>query len=123
VEALGATRSGVTLRHTTLAGVYTVETRSLDDSQEAVTAADDLLLALQGPPGESDLTSLSTSELTERLESDDVRVLAGDESLSTDGGARRGQGLWKTLAAVVLATLLAEMGLLALWSWRKEASA
>lgn len=123
VEALGATRSGVTLRHTTLAGVYTVETRSLDDSQEAVTAADDLLLALQGPPGESDLTSLSTSELTERLGSDDVRVLAGDESLSTDGGARRGQGLWKTLAAVVLATLLAEMGLLALWSWRKEASA
>ncbi len=123
VEALGATLSGVALRHTSLAGVYTVETRSLDDDSEASTAADDLLLAVQAPLSESDLTSLSTAELGERLGSEEVRVLAADESLSTEGGARRGQGLWKTLAGTVLAALLVEMVLLALWSWRKEATA
>ena len=74
---------------------------------------DEISLAVNGSENESNLTAIAVADLQQKLGHDDVRILAADEPIRLEGGARRGQDLWKLCGWCVLGCLLFEMMVLA----------
>uniref|UniRef100_A0A7C2P393 Aerotolerance regulator N-terminal domain-containing protein n=1 Tax=Schlesneria paludicola TaxID=360056 RepID=A0A7C2P393_9PLAN len=114
VEALENGISGVLIRRPLTAGVY----RVLSSATEAVTPtatenASTVTFCIQAPVTESDLTVLSPEQLGVKIGDSTARVLAADEFPRVEGGARRGQTLWKWLIAGLVGLLLVEMLVLA----------
>jgi hypothetical protein len=115
VDAIGANVSGVTIRRPYLAGTYVVSSEQVETSSagSASNTLDEIPLAVNGPESESDLTAIPVGDLQRKLGHDDVRILAADEPIRLEGGARRGQDLWKFFGWSVLGCLLFEMLVLA----------
>jgi hypothetical protein len=115
VDAIGANVSGVTIRRPVLAGVYAVSSEQTDTTSpgSASNRLDEISLAVNGSENESNLTAISVADLQQKLGHDHVRVLSADEPIRLEGGARRGQDLWKLFGWCVLGCLLIEMMVLA----------
>ena len=115
VDAISADVSGVTVRRPFVAGPYVVSSEQADASStdSASNLLEEIPLAVNGAESESDLKALSIADLQQKLGHDDVRVLAAEEPIRLEGGARRGQDLWKVLGWCVLGCLLLEMLVLA----------
>jgi hypothetical protein len=115
VDAIDANVSGMTVRRALAAGPYVISSEQVVTTVPSTGAneLDQILLAVNGSESESDLQALSVGELQKKLGHDDVRVLAADEPIRLEGGARRGQDLWKFFGWCVLACLLFEMLVLA----------
>jgi hypothetical protein len=125
VDALGPNVSGVTIRRPVLAGNYTISTEQTDvasagsalsgpeSTSPVMNRLDEIPLAVNGSASESDLTAISVTELQRKLGTEDARVLSADEPIRVEGGTRRGQDLWKTLAWCVMGCLLFEKLVLA----------
>ena len=115
VDAIGANVSGVIVRRPVLAGTYVISTEQTDTSSpgSALNELDEIPLAVNGSESESDLTAISVADLQQKLGHDDVRILAADEPIRLEGGARRGQDLWKLFGWSVLGCLLLEKLVLA----------
>ena len=124
VDVIGANISGVTIRRPVLAGTYMVTSEQTDTASpgSALNRLDEISLAVNGSENESNLTAISVADLQQMLGHDDVRILAADEPIRLEGGARRGQDLWKLCGWCVLGCLLLEMMVLARPMLRKKAS-
>ena len=122
VDAIGANVSGVTVRRPYVAGPYVITTEQTENNSpsSASNTLDEITLAVNGAESESQLNSISVGDLQQKLGHDDVRILAADEPIRLEGGARRGQDLWKLFGWCVLGCLLLEMLILASpWSGKK----
>ena len=62
---------------------------------------------------------MSVTDLQQKLDQDDIRVLGLNESIRIDGGNRRAHDMWKTFAWGVLGSLLLEQMILA-WPMLKR---
>jgi Aerotolerance regulator N-terminal/von Willebrand factor type A domain len=115
VDVISANISGVTIRRPVLAGTYAVSSEQADTGSYGSTSnrLDEISLAVNGSENESNLTAISIADLQQKLGHDDVRILAADEPIRLEGGARRGQDLWKQCGWCVLGCLLIEMMVLA----------
>ncbi len=115
VDAIGANIFGVTIRRPVLAGTYAVSSEQTDTASpgSASNRLDEISLAVNGSENESNLTAIAVADLQQKLGHDDVRILAADEPIRLEGGARRGQDLWKLFGWCVLGCLLIEMMVLA----------
>ncbi len=115
VDAIGANVSGVTIRRPYLAGTYVVSSEQAETGNAGSVSnmLDEIPLAVNGPESESNLTAMPVGDLQQKLGHDDVRVLAADEPIRLEGGARRGRDLWKLFGWWVLGCLLLEMLVLA----------
>jgi len=115
LEAIGADVSGVLVRRPILAGTYTVAAERPDSTApgSAASQLDEIPLAVNGAELESNLTTIGVADLQQKLGHDHARVLTADEPIRVEGGARRGQDLWKLLAWCVLGSLLLEKLVLA----------
>ena len=115
VDVIGANVSGVTIRRPVLAGTYAVTSEQTDTTSpgSASNRLEEISLAVNGSENESDLTAISIADLQQKLGHDDVRILAADEPIRLEGGARRGQDLWKLCGWCALGCLLFEMMVLA----------
>lgn len=133
LEALAANVTGLTIRRPLLSGLYAVRSEPPAEPQSPGTtpatsppaSTETSLvcqLAVQAPPSESDLETLSPWALQEQLGPLGIHVLGRNEPLHLEGGLHRGQALWKWCVAVVLAALLLEMGLLTAWKFMREAA-
>lgn len=116
VDAISADVSGVTVRRPLVAGPYVVvsELSDANSTASASNVLDDVTLAVNGSESESDLKGVSVFDLQSKLGHNDLRILTADEPIRLEGGARRGQDLWKILGWFVLACLLIEMLVLAI---------
>ncbi len=123
IDAISASASGFTVRRPVLAGTYAIamEQSSTSSSGTLLKNLDEIVVAVNGAESESDLTVMSASDLQQKLGPDAVRVLAANEPIRLEGGARRGQDLWKAFAWCVLACLLVEKLILA-WPMLRKAS-
>ncbi|MBW3540312.1 MAG: BatA domain-containing protein [Planctomycetes bacterium] len=126
VEALGPDDYGVSIRDAAQSGLYTVGVHRLeegagDDGGVAAAKQLEIPLALNGPPGESDLTVLDEAGLGDRLAGVPVRWVERGEAIPLEGARIRGRDLWKWLAGFALLCLLAEMLVLAWPNRRVEA--
>jgi len=117
IDAISPTVSGVTVRRPVVAGTYAIISEQNDSTSADSTTmkVDEILLAVNGAESESNLASISVSELQQKLGHDEVHVLAVDQPIRLEGGARRGLDLWKLFGWSVLACLLLEKAILA-WS-------
>ena len=115
VDAIGANVSGVTLRRPLMAGSYVITSEQAESANAASAAnlLDEIPFAVNGAESESLLSAISISDLQQKLGHDDVRILGADEPIRLEGGARRGQDLWKLFGWLVLGCLLFEMLVLA----------
>ena len=115
VDAIGANVSGVTLRRPLMAGSYVITSEQAESASAASAAnlLDEIPFAVNGAESESLLSAISISDLQQKLGHDDVRILGADEPIRLEGGARRGQDLWKLFGWLVLGCLLLEMLVLA----------
>ncbi|MEI8019608.1 MAG: hypothetical protein WCH39_15490, partial [Schlesneria sp.] len=115
VDVIGANISGVTIRRPVLAGTYRVTSEQTDTTlpDSASNRLDEISLAVNGSENESNLSAISVADLQQKLGHDDVRILAADEPIRLEGGARRGQDLWKLCGWCVLGCLMLEMMVLA----------
>ena len=121
VDAISATVSGVTVRRPLIAGTYVISAEQTDSSSSGMVSnngsasnkLDEIPLAVNGAESESDLTMISVADLQQKLGHDDVRVLAADDPIRIEGGARRGQDLWKLFGWCVMGSLLLEQLILA----------
>jgi hypothetical protein len=112
---IGRQQRGVTVPHALSRGVYRVEVSSAEASADPTVgaAAEEIVLAVNGPRDESDLTPLAASAFAERTEGTQlIRVGPGDE-ISLTGGKARGQDTWWYVILAVLVFLLAEIAILA----------
>ncbi len=112
VEALSETTYGLILRDVQRRGLYRIE-RSRPG--EALGAGEEwsMLLAVNGPPAESELDSVGEQPLRERMTDTPFRWVAAGEEIRLEGMARVGHNYWKYLMAMVLACLAIEMLFLA----------
>ena len=99
VDAIGANVSG--------------EQAESANAASAANLLDEIPFAVNGAESESLLSAISISDLQQKLGHDDVRILGADEPIRLEGGARRGQDLWKLFGWLVLGCLLLEMLVLA----------
>lgn len=115
VDAISANASGVTVRRPLIAGPYMISSELVDTTApgSASNKLDEIPLAVNGAEHESDLITLSVGDLQQKLGHDDVRVLAADDPIRIEGGARRGQDLWKLFGWCVMGCLLLEQLILA----------
>ena len=115
MDVIGANVSGVTIRRPVLAGTYAVTSEQTDTTSpgSASNRLEEISLAVNGSENESDLTAISIADLQQKLGHDDVRILAADEPIRLEGGARRGQDLWKLCGWCALGCLLFELMVLA----------
>jgi len=126
VEAMNAELSGVTIRRPVRAGTYFVTSERIDNSTSDTSTSgsasnniDQIPLAVNGAESESNLTPLPPAVLQQKLDQDEIRLLAADEQIRLEGGASRGRNLWKGFGWTVLGLLLGEMLLLA-WPMLKN---
>ena len=130
VDAVGADRFAISLRHLTQRGHYRLVAERPDDGSSAGTseaaARQDasrgrkphgtrlwqLELAVNGPADESELKTIGESDLRERLAGAPVRWVGRGDTIGLEGGAVRGQEFWKWLMAGALACLLLELAIL-----------
>jgi hypothetical protein len=68
-----------------------------------------LALAVNGPPGESELQTVSEPDLHERLAGAAVHWVQPGEAIRLEGAAASGQEFWKWLMAAALACLVLEL--------------
>lgn len=115
VDAISASVSGVTVRRPFIAGPYVITAELIETSAPASASntLDQIPIAVNGAESESELVSLTVGDLQQKLGHDDVRVLAADEPIRIEGGARRGQDLWKLFGWCVMGCLLLEQLILA----------
>ena len=115
VDVIGTNISGVTIRRPVLAGTYAVTSEQTDTTSpgSAANRLEEISLAVNGSENESVLTAISIADLQQKLGHDDVRILTADEPIRLEGGARRGQDLWKLCGWSALGCLLFEMMVLA----------
>jgi hypothetical protein len=115
-EAQGSTRYGVTLRNAAHRGMYRLHVEESSGEEEGPPLdkrSTELVMAVNGPPEESDLRRLEESSLAERVGQKGYRWISAGESISLEGARIRGQYLWKYLMGGVLLLVLAEIFLLA----------
>ena len=115
LDALGPDAYGVTVRNVMQAGHYVVSAVQAEESDAEGREAKlwEIPLAVNGPPDESQLQSVTAADLAKRMGGANYRWLERDESISLAGAQIRGQNLWKILMALVLVGLLAEIFILA----------
>lgn len=125
-EALDAGVSGLVIRRPVVSGLYAVRgakpaaaTEVPASSAEAPTLA---IWAVQGPASESVLKGSSLSAVRSAMGNSAVRVLSVGEPIRLEGGARRGEQLWKWAILGVLLGLTAEMALLGAPNWWRAAA-
>jgi hypothetical protein len=131
VDAAGADRYSIVLRHLTQRGRYRLFADRPEDasnagiSEAAVRPGDasrsrnprgnrlwQLELAVNGPVDESELKTVAESDLRERLVGTPVRWVGRGETIAMEGAAVRGQEFWKWLMAGAFACLLLELAIL-----------
>jgi hypothetical protein len=107
VEATGKSSYGLILRSLGKRGTYRVE-RSADSATGE--KAWNMLLAINGPSSESELTSIGKSEFMAGAAGErSLRWVGQDDAISLEGDALLGSNFWKYLILVTLLLLIAEM--------------
>lgn len=115
VDAISQHAFGVSIRRPLMAGIYSIQTSNSDPAanESDAQSQDVITLAVNGAESESDLTTIPVRELQQRLGPENARVLTANEPIRIEGGAHRGQDIWKPLGACVLGCLLIEQLVLA----------
>ncbi len=125
-EALDAGVTGLVVRRPVSSGLYAIQALksglAAESAPNAVATPPLAMWAVQGPASESELTGSSLSAVRSAMGNAAVRVLSVGEPIRLEGGARRGERLWKWAILGVLLGLTAEMALLAAPNWRRAAA-
>jgi hypothetical protein len=131
VDAVGADRYAITLRHLTQRGHYRLAADRPAESAPRIGAeslarpvdgvrrapsnrAWQIDLAVNGPTEESELQTITEEDLRGRLAGAPVRWVNRGEAIGLEGAAVRGQEFWKWLMAAALACLVLELTVLAM---------
>lgn len=115
VEALSENTYGLIVRSVGKRGAYRVR-RERSQAAEQESRKDDsweMLLAVNGPAAESELTAVGEDGLRERMGQTEFRWVGPEGDIRVEGVALIGHNYWKYLMVVVLACLLVEMLFLA----------
>jgi len=115
VEALGSNSYGLLLRSIQQRGLYWIRRQSPAGEPDAKKDAPALVLAVNGPPEESELASLTEEDVPEKIGATNIRWVDVDEEISLAGKTYVDPDFWKVLMALVLGCLLLEMVVLAAW--------
>jgi len=121
VEALGGGHHAVVIRDTSRRGFYRVDRYAgrLDGPAAGRRTPDgSLVLAINGPAGESDLGSVPPPDVRAALAPAVPAVLDADDALDVSGRIVVGVSLWRVLAIACGALLVVEMMFLA-WPHRQ----
>jgi len=113
VDALEQGQYALTLRDVGARGVYRIW-RDRPTGDDATPDHEWLKLAINGPSGESSLTGVSETELTDRMELANIRWVEVDEEISLAGETYIGHNAWWWLMLLVFGLLVGEMVFLAL---------
>jgi hypothetical protein len=115
VDALTADRYGLSLQNLPLRGIYRATafgTREI--AQEGVDAKLwQIPVAVNGPPGESELKAIDEAALQDRAGEGEFRWIARGQTISLTGGAGDAQNFWHWCILAVFAGLLLELVVLA----------
>jgi hypothetical protein len=127
VEAIRGDTYGVTIRDASDRGIYSVtayRTASTEDEDGGVEAKLwKVPIAVNGPGGESDLTPIDQSGLSERMGDAGYRWVGRNDTISLEGAQVYGQDLWWWLILLVMLGLLLEMSIIAWPSVAREETA
>jgi hypothetical protein len=119
---INAEERGLTIADVYQRGIYRVLRQPREAMGAATTPREHMVLAVcpedVPPPGESDLTALTREQFQQRIGEAALGWVDADDAIGLHGTRVRAKGLWRLLAAIVLALLLCEMGILAWWSPR-----
>ncbi|MBI5724677.1 MAG: BatA domain-containing protein [Planctomycetes bacterium] len=118
VEALGSQTYGLRIRSIMQRGIYKIVRQNQKQDPNLADSADQvkqgredwqMLMAINGPGQEGDLTQLTRDELARKMPQDSYNWVGADESISLRGASFVGFNFWKYLIAVCLLLLLLEM--------------
>ena len=117
VEALGPKSYGLLLRSVQRRGVYRIQ-RKAPAGEDAVRPEKDawtMLLAVNGPADESELTFLTDADIPARIGTTGITWIEADEKISLAGKTYIGHNFGQVLMILALACILLEMVLLTTW--------
>jgi len=117
VEALGPQSYGLLLRSVRQRGVYQIHRRRRGSTDDAPAPGDTstMVLAVNGPSAESELTPRSDADLPEKIGKTEMTWTGSDQAIVLAGKTHGGNDLWQIAMALALACVLLEMLLLIGW--------